>query len=118
MRYGTKFELKNPLDINQAKKMAEEISAIQMSEKFQRLTYVNKISCRNKVDSEASSDEDMEEMEKKKFKVHQKDNEGPGSLSQKHKVTKKDDTVHGGMMFKGLNFNQFKLKDLIILLIF
>jgi hypothetical protein len=87
------IRLKNPRDINQAKQMAEEISAIQMSEKFQRLTYVNKISCRNKADSESSSDEDMEEKKKKKIKVHQKDNEGPSSLSRKQKVMKKDNTA-------------------------
>jgi hypothetical protein len=87
------IRLKNPRDINQAKQMAEEISAIQMSEKFQRLTYVNKISCRSKADSESSSDEDMEEKKKKKIKVHQKDNEGPSSLSRKHKVMKKDNTA-------------------------
>jgi hypothetical protein len=89
------IRLKNPRDINQAKQMAEEISAIQMSEKFQRLTYVNKISYGNKEDSESSSDEDMEEKKKRKFKVHQKDNKGPGSLSQKQKVTEKGDTVQG-----------------------
>jgi hypothetical protein len=89
------IRLKNPRDINQAKQMAEEISAIQMSEKFQRLTYVNKISCRSKADSESSSDEEMEEKRKKKIKVHQKDNEGPCSLSRKHKVMKKDSTARG-----------------------
>jgi hypothetical protein len=89
------IRLKNPRDINQAKQMAEEISAIQMSEKFQRLTYVNKISCRSKADSESSSDEEMEEKKKKKIKVHQKDNEGPCSLSRKHKVMKKDSTARG-----------------------
>jgi hypothetical protein len=89
------IRLKNPRDINQAKQMAEEISAIQMSEKFQRLTYVNKISCRGKVDSESSSDEEMEEKKKRKTKVHQKDNEGPCSLSQKHKVMRKDGDARG-----------------------
>jgi hypothetical protein len=77
------IRLKNPRDINQAKQMAEEISAIQMSEKFQRLTYVNKISCRNRDDSGSSSDEEEEERKKSKSKVSQKEKSSPHSLSQK-----------------------------------
>jgi hypothetical protein len=61
------IRLKNPRDVNQAKQMAEEISAIQMSEKFQRLTYANKISCRNRDDSGSSSDEDGEERKEKEI---------------------------------------------------
>jgi hypothetical protein len=77
------IRLKNPRDVNQAKQMAEEISAIQMSEKFQRLTYVNKISCRNREESGSSSDEDVEERKKKKSKDSQKEQNIPHSLSQK-----------------------------------
>jgi hypothetical protein len=47
---GVRYEirLRNPKDIHQAKKLAEEISVIQASEKFQRLTYVNQISLKDK----------------------------------------------------------------------
>jgi hypothetical protein len=69
------IRLKNPRDINQAKQMAEEISAIQMSEKFQRLTYVNKISCRNREESGSSSDEDMEERRKRNLKISERSKE-------------------------------------------
>jgi len=64
------IRLRNPRDINQAKQWAEEISVIQASEKFQRMTYVNKISCKDKneeVDG-SSSAEDLEEKKKKKKK--------------------------------------------------
>jgi hypothetical protein len=77
------IRLKNPRNINQAKQMAEEISAIQMSEKFQRLTYVNKISCRNRDDSGSSSDEEEEGKKKRKSKVSQGEKSIPHSLSQK-----------------------------------
>jgi hypothetical protein len=80
------IRLKNPRDINQAKQMAEEISAIQMSEKFQRLTYVNKISCRNRDDSGSSSDEEEEERRKRKSKVSQEEKSIPHSLSQKQNI--------------------------------
>jgi hypothetical protein len=76
------IRLKNPRDVNQAKQMAEEISAIQMSEKFQRLTYVNRISCRNRDDSGSSSDEEGEEKKKKKSKVSHEEKNIPHSLSQ------------------------------------
>jgi hypothetical protein len=80
------IRLKNPRDVNQAKQMAEEISAIQMSEKFQRLTYVNKISCRNRDDSGSSSDEEGEERRKRKSKVSQEEKSIPHSLSQKQNI--------------------------------
>jgi hypothetical protein len=80
------IRLKNPRDVNQAKQMAEEISAIQMSEKFQRLTYVNKISCRNRDDSGSSSDEDGEERRKKKSKASHDEKIIPHSLSQKQNI--------------------------------
>jgi hypothetical protein len=80
------IRLKNPRDVNQAKQMAEEISAIQMSEKFQRLTYVNKISCRNRDDSGSSSDEDGEERRKRKSKASHEEKSIPHSLSQKQNI--------------------------------
>jgi hypothetical protein len=75
--------------------MAEEISAIQMSEKFQRLTYVNKISCRNREESGSSSDEDMEERKKKKSKDSKRDQNIPHSLSQKQNTKGTVNTEHG-----------------------
>ena len=68
------IRLRNPRDINQAKQWAEEISMIQASEKFQRMTYVNKISCRDEVEDvdESSSEEDLEERKKNKRKKLQR----------------------------------------------
>jgi hypothetical protein len=80
------IRLKNPRDVNQAKQMAEEISAIQMSEKFQRLTYVNKISCRSLDDSGFSSDEEGEERRERKSKVSHEEKSIPHSLSQKQNI--------------------------------
>jgi hypothetical protein len=60
--------LKNPRDINHARQMAEEIATIQNSEKFQRMTYVNKISCKDRDEDKEESCSDEELVEKKKKK--------------------------------------------------
>jgi hypothetical protein len=60
--------LKNPRDISYARQMAEEISTIQNSEKFQRMTYVNKISCKDRDEEieESCSDDEIEKKKRKK----------------------------------------------------
>jgi hypothetical protein len=107
------IRLKNPRDINQAKQMAEEISAIQMSEKFQRLTYVNKISCRNRDDSGSSSDEEEEERKKRKSKVSQGEKSIPHSLSQKQN-SKSTVNMQRESGQPKLDCNQIKLINLIM----
>jgi hypothetical protein len=59
---GVRYEirLRNPKDIQQAKQLAEEISVIQASEKFQRLTCVNQISLTGKTRTESESESDNE----------------------------------------------------------
>jgi hypothetical protein len=55
---GVRYEirLRKPKDVNQAEQLAEEISVIQASEKFQRLTYVNQISLKDNAEKENESD--------------------------------------------------------------
>jgi hypothetical protein len=63
---GVRYEvrLKSPKDLSQARHMAEEISIIQNSEKYQRLTYVNQITLTDV--AKASGTDNDEEVEEKR----------------------------------------------------
>jgi methyl-accepting chemotaxis protein len=69
---GVRYEvrLKSPKDLSQARHMAEEISIIQNSEKYQRLTYVNQITLTDV--AKASGTEDDEEAEEKRKRRRRK----------------------------------------------
>jgi hypothetical protein len=85
---GVRYEirLRNPKDIQQAKQLAEEISVIQASEKFQRLTYVNQISLTDKTRTESESESDNESHPKLKKKKNTKV-ESEKIVSKDHKQT-------------------------------
>jgi hypothetical protein len=72
---GVRYEirLRKPKDVNQAKQLAEEISVIQASEKFQRLTYVNQISLKDKAKSDNEAETDSESCPKVSKKIVQSD---------------------------------------------
>jgi hypothetical protein len=82
---GVRYEirLRKPKDVNQAKQLAEEISVIQASEKFQRLTYVNQISLKDNAKSENENESDNESCPKVNKKIDQGDIKKSVSKTQK-----------------------------------
>jgi flagellar hook-basal body complex protein FliE len=59
---GVRYEvrLRSPKDLSQARHLAEEISMIQNSEKYQRLTYVNQITLTDEAMASDTTDDEQE----------------------------------------------------------